>query len=587
MSTTKSGVLNLPDTPMPVTKHGLASLIPIAAGVLAGLLTLWSFSPLGGLKQIAAWSLLGSEPIQPAEPVIIRIDQQSLRQYGPWPWSRKCLAELISKISVNQPAAIGLDILFAEETREDLILSQAIKDAKNVCLAETLNLKIRRAIFKKSIIQEGITQPPSQLTTAASKIGFIDLTSFSDEVGTMPLGFNKRYSFAASLIRIAYPEQVLPGKEIIIKTAARPEDFASFSAAEILSGKPFPRLQGKIVLVGLTAPGLVDWHKVANAALGRIPGVYLHAYSIANLLEWGGLKKVPLLLLLLLTLVFSSFISFWPQKHLLLAAFSGFILCLVVSFNLYRQGLWISPLLSGAAIVGSSLTRWSLAIVNLKSEKEKLVKIFHKYFSPQVIKEILTRPNPGAENTEKEVTVIFADLRGFTGWAENSAPKKVADNLNGYLEIMSRAIINHGGIIDKYLGDCVMAFFDTGNHSAAALKAALEIQLNLRNETNLPAGIGIATGVAAVGNIGPEFKKDYTVIGDVVNITARLEQLAKPGEICLTEAVARSAGITDEVFPVAVDGRIGMVNILCIKGKMIEKHQKAIRKDDEKCQAEK
>lgn len=576
----------MPDMVKQVKNHGAAPLISITTGVLIGLVTLWFVGPLGGLKQIAALSLVGSPPLKPAEPVIVRIDQQSLRQYGPWPWSRKRLAELVSKISVNQPAAIGLDILFTEETGDDLFLSQAVKDAKNVCLAETLNLKIRHTIFKQSVIQEGISQPPFQLKAAAAKVGFIDLISFSDEIGTMPLRFHKRYSFAASLIRMAYPEQVLPGDEIIIKTAARPEDFASFSASQILSGKPFPRLKGKIVLIGFTAPGLVDWHRVANAAMGRMPGVYLHAYSIANLLEWGGLKEIHLSWLLIPAMAFSSLISFWPRKYLLLASLGCFVLSVFTSFNLYQRGFWVSPLFSGAVIVGSSLTRWSLEIMDLKSEKEKIMSIIHKYFSPQVIKEILTRPNPGFDNIEKEVTVIFADLRGFTGWAENSAPKEVADSLNRYLETMSRAIINNGGIIDKYLGDCVMAFFDIQNHSTAALKAALEIQLNLRNEAGLPAGIGIATGVAAVGNIGPEFKKDYTVIGDVVNIAARLEQLAKPGEICLTEAVARSAGITDEVFPVAVDGRIGTVNILRIKDKTIEKYQKVFRKDDEKCQTE-
>ena len=200
-----------------------------------------------------------------------------------------------------------------------------------------------------------------------------------------------------------------------------------------------------------------------------------------------------------------------------------------------------------------SLLRTKFYREDLLQKNALLERILNRYLSAEVINQILAAPDTlhlGGER--KWVTVLFADLRGFTNFAEAAPPEQVMEILNVCFDRMAKVIFEHRGTLDKYIGDCLMAFFgapvatpqDTRNAIAAAVEmrqAFTDLMAKWEDPRvrSLGLGIGINSGDAIVGNVGSERVMDYTVIGDVVNIASRLEQLARPDQIILGEATYR------------------------------------------------
>jgi len=179
--------------------------------------------------------------------------------------------------------------------------------------------------------------------------------------------------------------------------------------------------------------------------------------------------------------------------------------------------------------------------VETKKEKSKAVKAFSKYVSKEVVKEIMESSKEiKLGGDKKEITILFADIRNFTSISESLEPQKVVKLLNIYLSRMSKVILDNQGLIDKYIGDAIMAFWGAPMEnkdsaylackSALEMKKQLEIVMEELKANNIPSfkiGIGINTGFATVGNIGSEHRLDYTAIGDTVNLASRIESLTK------------------------------------------------------------
>jgi adenylate cyclase len=185
-------------------------------------------------------------------------------------------------------------------------------------------------------------------------------------------------------------------------------------------------------------------------------------------------------------------------------------------------------------------------------QKARIQRAFGRYASDYVLQTLLESPE-GAElkGVERDVTVLFADIRGFTRLSEGLEPVDVVALLNDVFQLVSDCILRRGGTIDKFIGDSVMAYFGapvpSADHPIAAVSAAVDIAraVEERNAHLAPGGhavgvgIGIHTGPVVVGNIGSDRRTDFTAIGDSVNVAARLEKLARPGEILVSEAVQR------------------------------------------------
>ncbi len=187
--------------------------------------------------------------------------------------------------------------------------------------------------------------------------------------------------------------------------------------------------------------------------------------------------------------------------------------------------------------------------IRLEEEKKKIQNIFGLYVDSSIINGVISGEIPlELKGTEKEISVLFADIRGYTSIAEKLTPKEVVSFLNEYFTAMTEVLLGYNAMIDKYIGDSIMAIFgapiDNPNHRDNALEAAVEMQniFELWNQNwhknyniNAKMGIGVASGIATLGNIGSFQKLSYTAVGDTVNIASRLESIAKPGEILINE----------------------------------------------------
>jgi adenylate cyclase len=191
-----------------------------------------------------------------------------------------------------------------------------------------------------------------------------------------------------------------------------------------------------------------------------------------------------------------------------------------------------------------------IVIIDDISKTELLQDTFSRYLSPQMLKQILAeKQRPSLHSDRRQLSVMFADLRNFTRFAESRQPEEVVEVLNQYLDVMVNIIFEYQGTLDKFLGDGLLALFGTplpqADHPCRAVQAALAIQdairtLNAqrcrRGEMTLDLGIGINSGEAIVGNIGSDRRMEYTVIGDMVNVAQRIQTRARGGEVLISDS---------------------------------------------------
>jgi adenylate cyclase len=182
-------------------------------------------------------------------------------------------------------------------------------------------------------------------------------------------------------------------------------------------------------------------------------------------------------------------------------------------------------------------------------DKLMIQKSFGHYVSPEVLDMILTHPEDSwLKGTRNEATILFTDVRGFTAYSETRKPEEVVEALNEYFGIVTQYILEHGGYVDKFIGDAVLGVFGVpiahADHAERAVKAMVAMQQELQKRAgqnnNLllsRIGVGINSGVVVSGTLGSQVKMEYTVIGDSVNIASRLNHLAGPGEIIISRSV--------------------------------------------------
>jgi adenylate cyclase len=203
---------------------------------------------------------------------------------------------------------------------------------------------------------------------------------------------------------------------------------------------------------------------------------------------------------------------------------------------------------------------------------ERIRGTLERYLAPELVEKIVREPEALATRTTlDEVTVVFSDIRGFTELAEKTPPDVVSEMLSEHLAAMAEAVFAHGGMVDKYLGDAVMAVFGAPfpqpDHARRAFATALEMQARQRQVAarwagrlgrTVEIGIGIHSGPVTVGDVGHQRRAEYAVVGDTVNVASRLKDLARAGEILASDAAARAAGEGFSVRPaetLAVRGR--------------------------------
>ena len=322
--------------------------------------------------------------------------------------------------------------------------------------------------------------------------------------------------------------------------------FAYHSAVDVLHGRlPAGSLKDKIVLVGTTAPGLKD---LRATPVGPVfPGVEVHANLIAGILDQSIKQKPPYLVgaeavLLFVTGLLLVFVlpRLAPARATVasLAVLAGVI---GVNVWLFTQGL-VLPLASGVALVlVLFLLNTAYGFFIEARGKRQITGLFGQYVPPQLVDEMARDPERfSMEGESRDMTVLFSDVRGFTTISEGLDPKALALLMNEFLTPLTEVIYRHRGTIDKYMGDCIMAFWGAPvgdpDHARNGILAALEMQramralqpeFRARGWPEVQIGVGLNTGRMSVGNMGSRIRLAYTVMGDAVNLASRLEGITK------------------------------------------------------------
>ncbi len=537
--------------------------------------------------------------------IIVAIDDTSIEQIGRFPWSRDVYATLIDNLVEGGAAAIGFDIIFSEEEGEaDYVFRDAISRTDTVTLA--INAEMSGDVKKEDkTLQANYFYYPNQVLMESNpNLGFINSMMDSDNVVRRALTYmydeeygDYKNSFNYELYQTYAKANGLGERYIDTSYFSRPYIYYAGGAGSIetvsfsqVLNKEIPPeyFENKIVLVGIEASGGQD---VYYTPVGPMYGVEIHANFINNLILNN--FKTNLIAENIVYLTENTYFDITKFLTVLLAALIYIYIALKVSRS--RQKSKISAIV----ILGYFLTEilffkvgyiifvlypiivtLVLYIVDMgidfyrtRQEKIKITNIFNKYMSKEIVDKIVLEGEESIKlgGDKKDATVMFIDIRGFTTISETLEPEEVVDILNEYLTMATEQIIKHNGVLDKYIGDGIMALFNVPytmeDPELSCIKAALDIKskstvlynkLYEKYQKGVEFGIGINCGNAIVGNIGSEKRMDYTAIGDTVNTAARLESNAQRGQIL----------ISDELYSRVADKvNVNVVGELKLKGK--------------------
>ena len=535
---------------------------------------------------------------------IVGIDQRSLEELGPFgTWDRRILAQTVSYLNQGdiRPAVIGLDVLLAGETgtEGDLLLAEAAGTGENVVTAaagtfgSSLVTAADGTFYLDDFTVKSFDEPYKALRDVTAQ-GHINAMYDKDGIlrhQLLELGLPDGRVFPSFALTIArkYIQQE-GGREAglppvdsrgfwYLNYSGLPEDYSEFiSIVDLLEENIPPEyFADRIVLIGPYAAGLGDQYITSADRGDPMYGVEIQANAIHALLE-GDYKEEPGagIQLAVLFLVLAAAGAWFKSSRLAGGGavwLAGSFAYVIIAKAAYEKGmvlriLWI-PLGLTLFFGASVMIHYGKAVL----EKQRVTATFKRYAAPEIVDEILRQGTQSLELGGKltQLAVLFVDIRGFTSMSEALEPGQVVEVLNSYLTLVSSSIKNHGGTLDKFIGDAAMAFWGAPlaqeDYVMKAVLAALDMakeadrlgdQLEARFGRRLTFGTGIHTGPAVVGNVGAPDRMDYTAIGDTVNTASRLESNAPGGKIYISAAVAN-----------ALEGRINAkaIGSIRLKGK--------------------
>ncbi len=537
-------------------------LFGIAAAAGTVILVSFSFGLFSGPELLLEDLLVFSKPVS-EELVILAIDDESLQRLGQWPWPRALFGRALRALDQYPPAAVGIDVIFAETSRLGAADERALTAAlENLSYPVVLPAEAVPLILESS---EGPQAgrwvvPRAELTDSGTIwLGHVNLILDYD-------GVVRRFPTAIAFPSLrgrpvrSFAQEILDRAGRMI-TPALPDGAVErivYSApAGFIRRVPFWRLleegekiqstfKDKIVLVGAVAADLHDTKITPFSRGSEMSGVEIQANIVNMLLSGERIRDLGAgmmsLWIFAAALLPALFFVRWPGSLRPLGVNIGLGTCYTVAaVILFEQGVAADIIHLNAAWMLSTASLFGWRYFTGERERKEMRSIFGKYVSKNVLEDILRDPSKVVlGGQEKEITVLFSDIRGFTTLSERTAPTDLVRILNLYFSYMSAQVIAHDGVLDKYIGDAIMAFWgaplDDPDHATHAFEAGLGMLEELKRlnadlrflaEPEINIGIGIYTGPAVVGNIGSDIRHDYTVIGDTVNVASRLEGLNK------------------------------------------------------------
>lgn len=580
-------------------------VIQLAIGFLVGAaatLSLWA-GLFSGLELFLEDLLVSQKPLRD-DIVLVAIDDQSLKKIGQWPWPRAVFAWAFRELSRSSPAAVALDVMMSEHSRlgttDDAALRDAIADAPFpvVMPAEAGRLTLQN---RGPLRADSFLLPLKEFTEApGADIGHVNLVTDAD-------GITRRFPgsvagadsgaayapFAETVVRRsgkAPRVPLAPDRIHRIVFSAPPGAIRRIPFWRIYEGNAPDDLAGKIIFIGATAPDLHDERITPFSRGNTMPGAEIHAQIATMLLQGYRLNPLPGRLQTLW--IFSA--SFIPALLFILfkksrAALGANILIGFIQFGgiaiLFDRGIAVNVVHGSGAWALSTLALFGYRYFSGERQRREMRRAFSRYVSRDVLAEILKDPSKIAlGGAERNVTVFFSDIRGFTALSERTSPAELVALLNRYFTQMSEEVLRANGVLDKYIGDAIMAFWgaptsdpDHAEHAVDAARgmikqlALLNAEFRREGKPEISIGIGIYTGTAIVGNVGSDQRFDYTVIGDTVNAASRLEGLNKQygTTIIIGESTRRNLKKTYDIRPLGdaeVKGRTEPIHIYEVCG---------------------
>lgn len=511
---------------------------------------------------------------------IIAIDEKTLQAYGDMKtWDRTLPADLVELLYAEDkyaPSVTIFDIMYISDVEEtsDLRFAESCKKAGSVITA--VNTVYETAVTKQGdvlIVDEsniGMVEYPFTALKEAASYGYANTIQDKDgyirnatteveyQGEIIPSLAMKAYKMYCESQRI---EPVMPktygGNKFGFTYSGKSGAYEILSMVDVLEGKIAPQaFAGSIVFVGAYAPGMQDAYNVAIQKGSQMYGVEIHANILEALMEGKTNEPVSNVIYGLVVAIAVALFAVVCIKSKV--AVSAVVMVLAIGANfaaglvLYNNGKVMNLIILPIMFIVTFVYFLAEGYITEILRRRKVVSAFKKYVAPQVVDEISKQGDfkivLGGES--RDIAVLFVDIRGFTPMSESLEPEQVVEILNEYLQLTTESIFKNGGTLDKFIGDATMAVFNAPfdlddyiyravctARDIAAGSQELEEKLMKRFGKTVSFGIGVNCGRAVVGNIGCDFRMDYTAIGDTVNTAARLESNAKKGQILISEYV--------------------------------------------------
>lgn len=584
------------------------------AGLVAALLIPVLFFPPFRLIEARLYDILSvMAPPLPAQPgaVVVAIDEPSIGEVGQrWPWSRELHARLVESLRAAGAKVIAFDIIFADPTTEEADTAFAKALGPDVVLAaDDVTTPLAQGI------QVTRVSPLDPFLDAGVAVGVASVDLDGDAyLRRMP---PVQDSLAAEALRLKGEPQGSTPAGALIQYFGPARSYPTVSYYQALDpGNFLPPgfFKDQVVLVGLSL-------KQATSADIGAPDTFPTPYTLTEGTLTAGVEVQATILdnlrhnLYVLSVPRPVMVLLVIAGAFLAAAFSthgvswrtGLAAVLLVSFfvvgawAVLRFGrVWVPPALPAAAALAVFGTRFGLDYARERHLRRTVSEAFSRYLSPDLVAQLARDPGAlklGGER--RNLSILFCDVRGFTTLSETlkDEPERLTALINRLLDPLSEAVLAEGGTIDKYIGDCVMAFWNaplpSPDHPLRAARAAMRMleaveTLNdeLRREQGEDAprfaiGVGINTGDCVVGNVGSRWRYDYSVLGDTVNLASRLESLSKEYGVSIilgpaTAEALREHFVLIELDRIAVKGRAEKTAIFTILAPATQRQDPAL-----------
>jgi adenylate cyclase len=488
----------------------------------------------------------------PEDLIVVEIDDDTFQDLDRrWPFPRRVHGQAVKHIAADHPRVIAYDVQFTESTSEndEFALLDAIDradDGKVVLATTEVNKRGQTKILGGDEVLKLVHARPGN--------GVL----FSD-----PGGVERRVPYEVQKLKTlaVVAAQVATGRRVESDDFDAREDTAwidyygppgtikSVSFSRAVEGKTPPGMfKDKVVVIGPSAPSLQDVHPTSTTGDKLMAGAEIQASALDTVRRGLPLQLAPrwldIALILLLGMVSPlGSLRFSPLRSLAiaLALTAAFVVAVQLAFNGGTILAFVYPL---GALVLSTVGALAVSYVTTAFERERVRDLFSRFVPENVVDDVLARAGEGLRigGVQRDGTVMFTDLRGFTSFAESLPPDRVIEVLNHYLSGMSDTILDKGGTLVAYMGDGIMAVFgapiEQNDHADRALTAAREMlweKLPAFNEyirseglgEGFKMGIGLNSGSVMSGNVGSERRLEYTAIGDTTNTASRIEGMTK------------------------------------------------------------